>query len=48
VVATLNAQSEKKNADAAKSWTPPDFTKWLEEDFGGKIMPLSYADFLER
>jgi hypothetical protein len=38
----------KKNADAAKSWTPPDFTKWLEEDFGGKIMPLSYADFLER
>lgn len=48
VVATLNAQSAKKNADAAKSWTPPDFTKWLEEDFGGKIMPLSYADFLER
>ena len=39
---------QKKNADAAKSWTPPDFTKWLEEDFGGKIMPLSYADFLER
>jgi len=33
---------------AAKPWTPPDYKKWLDEDFGGKIMPFSYADFLER
>ena len=33
---------------AAKTWTPPDYKKWLDEDFGGKIMPFSYVDFLER
>ena len=31
-----------------KSWTPPDFARRLKEDFGGKIMPFSYVDFLER
>jgi antitoxin (DNA-binding transcriptional repressor) of toxin-antitoxin stability system len=48
VVATLNAQAPAEAAAGAKVWTPPDFKQWLEEDFGGKIMPLSYVDFLER
>lgn len=43
VVATIRASTPGK-----KSWTPPDFKQWLEEDFGGKIMPFSYVDFLER
>lgn len=33
---------------SAKPWTPPDFKQWLDEDFGGKIMPFKYVDFLER
>lgn len=43
VVATISASKS-----AEKSWTPPDFKQWLKEDFGGKIMPFSYVDFLER
>ena len=32
----------------AKKWSPPDFSQRLREDFGGKIMPFSYVDFLDR
>ncbi len=48
MVATLNVESSGTGDEAAQTWTPPDFKKWLEEDFGGKIMPFSYVDFLER
>ena len=43
VVATLNAPNSTN-----ETWTAPDFKKWLKEDFGGKLMPFSYADFLDR
>ena len=33
---------------SAKPWSPPDFARRLKEDFGGKIMPFSYVDHLER
>jgi antitoxin (DNA-binding transcriptional repressor) of toxin-antitoxin stability system len=46
-VATLNADAAGEST-AVKPWSPPRFDKWLEEDFGGKIMPFCYVDFLER
>ncbi len=48
VVATLSAESDSAKTKSAAPWTPPDFKKRLKEDFGGKIMPFSYVDFMER
>jgi len=42
------AKAARRVKTPAKPWTPPDYKKWLDEDFGGKIMPFSYVDFLER
>lgn len=48
VVATLSAESVSAATKPATPWTPPNFKNRLKEDFGGKIMPFSYVDFMER
>ena len=48
VVATLNVEAELAEGKSTKAWSPPDFKKRLAEDFGGRIMPFSYVDFMER
>ncbi|MEY2880130.1 MAG: hypothetical protein RLZZ15_2510 [Verrucomicrobiota bacterium] len=48
VTTTVRRNSGGPGKRAPKAWTPPDFQRWLQEDFGGKIRPISYADFLER
>ena len=51
LTAKIRMGARKKNTRskaAPAGWTPPDFERRRQEDFGGKILSISYADFLER